>query len=179
MAELKIKVNCRSMLISTAFFRFCKGVEHCYYALLFTSEPYTKAGAKPWLSWLEIGFHLAAREAPPDAAEADRLLIEARPGHNFDITASAANGKALMRLRDLLAELDRVRRPLSVAGEKDRLAAIVGDQQIKAMLLTPLAQALTRNAIAGDGARAYAAMIDRGLLALCESQITSIDISSS
>ena len=44
MPELKITVNCKSMLISTAFFRFCKGIEHCYYALLFTSEPYDRAG---------------------------------------------------------------------------------------------------------------------------------------
>jgi hypothetical protein len=179
MAELKIKVNCRSMLISTAFFRFCKGVEHCYYALLFTSEPYTKAGAKPWLSWLEIGFHLAEREPPLDAAQGDRLMLDARPGHNFEVTASAANSTALMRLRDLVTELDRVRRGLGEAAEKDRLAAIAGDRQIDTMLLTPVEQALIRNSIGPDGARAYAAMIDRGLLALCEPQITSIEVTSS
>ena len=63
MPELTITVNCKSMLISTAFFRFCKGIEHCYYTLLFTSEPYDRTGAKPWLSWLELGFHLFLPEA--------------------------------------------------------------------------------------------------------------------
>ncbi|GEM_PF-4253504 len=178
MAALKITVNCRSMLISTAFFRFSKGVEHCYYALLFTSEPYLSMGAKPWLSWLEIGFHLAAREAP-SAAGADRMLIDARPGRNFEITASAASANPLVRLRELVTELDRVRRSLGSAGAKDRLAAIASDRQVKAMLLTPLEKALTANSIPADGRQAYAAMIDRGLLAICEPQITSIEMASS
>ena len=79
MAELTITVKCESMLISTGFFRFCKAVEHFYYVLLFTSEPYVDAGAQPWRSWFEVGFHLAARAAPPAAGDADRLHVEVRP----------------------------------------------------------------------------------------------------
>lgn len=174
MPELIITVNCESMLISTGFFRFCKAVEHFYYVLLFTSGPYVGAGAQPWLSWLEIGFHLAAREAPPAARDADRLHVDARPGRTFEIKASSANVKVLEKLRELIRELDRVRKSLGAGNQKDRLQAIVNDQTIGAALLTPLKISLTRNAIGADAVNAFSGMIHRGLLAVCDKQITSI-----
>jgi hypothetical protein len=173
--DLKITVNCKSMLISTAFFRFCKGTEHCYYTLLFTSEAYNHKGAAPWLSWLEIGFHLAEREPPPGAAEEDRLSLDARPGRNFEITASTSNAGTLERLAALVRELDRVRGRLHAAEDKGRLAGIVADEKIEATLLAPLRSSLTGNAIPPDGAEAYLNMIHRGLLAMCNPQITSIE----
>ena len=174
MSELIITVNCKSMLISTAFFRFCKGVEHCYYALLFTSEPYSRAGAKPWLSWLEIGFHLATREAPPDAALADRLSLDTRPGRHFEVRGSTSNTAVLERLAHLLHELDRVRGGLG-ADDRSRLAGIVADAKIEAMLLAPLGNSLTRNAIGSQGSQACFNAIQRGLLAICHPQISSIE----
>ncbi len=175
MPELKITVNCKSMLISTAFFRFCKGVEHGYYALLFTSGPYREAGAGPWLSWLEVGFHLAEREAPPEAAEHDRLSLDSRPGHNFEVTASSSNGAALRRLADLIHEVDRVRKNLGAADEKGRLASILADGRIEAMLLAPVRDALGRNAVPSEGVESYSKMMHRGLLAMCDPHITSIE----
>jgi hypothetical protein len=176
-SELKINVNCKSMLISTAFFRFCKGIEHCYYTLLFTSEPYDRAGAKPWLSWLELGFHLAAREAPPDAAEADRLSLDTRPGRNFEVRASTTNTATLERLDHLLHELDRIRGRLGAADDRGRLAVIVADAKIEEMLLAPLGNSLARNAIGPEGSEACLNAIHRGLLAICHPQISSIEAS--
>jgi hypothetical protein len=175
MAELKITVNCQSMLISTAFFRFCKGVEHCYYTLLFTSGAYSGAGAGPWQSWLEAGFHLAQRQAPPGAAAADRLSLDARPGRNFEITLSTSNAPALERLESLLHEVDRVRRGLAAA-DNNGLGKIVADGKIEAMLLAPLRDALKRAAIAPQQTEAISNMIHRGLLAMCHPLITSIEI---
>ncbi len=175
MSELKLTVNCESMLISTRFFRFCKGLEHFYYTLLFTSEPYLEAGAAPWLSWLKIGFHVAEREAPPAAAIADRLRVDARPGKVFEVKVSSSNAGALKRLRDLVGELDRVRRGLHAGDETGRLKAIAADQKVDALLLAPLNSILTRNAIPSDGVDAFLSMIHRGLLALCDNQIASIE----
>lgn len=175
MPELTIKVNCESMLISTRFFRFCKGVEHFYYVLLFSSEPYVQEGAKPWLSWRQVGFHLAAREAPSAAAEADQLRVQARPGRVFEVKAASSNGKTLERLRELIGEIDRVRRSLEAGDDKGRLQAIAADQKIGALLLAPLKNSLTRNSIPADGIEAFSGMIDRGLLAVCDKQITSIE----
>jgi hypothetical protein len=163
------------MLISTQFFRFCKGLEHFYYALLFTSEPYAGSGADPWLSWLQLGFHVAAREAPPAAAAGDQLRVETRPGRNFEFNAASSNGKALEKLRDLLLELDRVRTTLRARNDSDRLKAIAADPKIDAMLLAPLKNSLKRNSIPADGIDAFVSMIDRGLLAACDEQITSIE----
>ncbi len=174
MPELKVTVNCRSMLISTEFFRFCKGLEHFYYALLFNSEPYT-GSADPWLSWMQLGFHVAAREAPPAAADADQLRVETRPGRNFEFNAASSNGKALEKLRNLVLELNRVRTTLRGHNDSDRLKAIAADPKIDAMLLAPLNNSLKRNSIPADGVDAFASMIDRGLLAVCDQQITSIE----
>jgi hypothetical protein len=173
--ELKITVTCEAMLISTAFFRFCKGVEHCYYTLLFTSGPYSRAGAGPWLSWLEIGFHLAERQPPPAATAADRLRLDARPGRNFEVTVSSSNALSMERLEQLLHELDRVRRGLGAADDTGRLARIVADRNIEAMLLAPLGDALSRNAIAPERIETFSNMIHRGLLAICDPQITAIE----
>lgn len=176
MPELKVTVNCRSMLISTQFFRFCKGLEHFYYAMLFTSEPYAGSGADPWLSWLRLGFHVAAREAPPGAAAGDQLRVDARPGRNFEFNAASANGKALEKLRELVGELDRVRAGLGAHNDGDRLKAIAADPKIEALLLAPLKNSLKRNSIPADGIDAFVSMIDRGLLAACDKQISSIAI---
>lgn len=178
MPELTITVNCKSMLISTAFFRFCKGVEHSYYVMLFTSEPYTGQGAKPWLSWLELGFHLAAREAPSAAAEADRLSMDTCPGRTFKVIASSSNSAMLERLAHLLHELDRLRGGLGTADDRHRLAAILADPKIEAMLLAPLAECLRRNRIGREGSEAYLNAIHRGLLAICHPLISSIEIAS-
>jgi hypothetical protein len=173
--ELKVTVNCRSMLISTQFFRFCKGLEHFYYALLFTSEPYASNGAEPWLSWLQGGFHVAAREAPPAAAANDQLRVETRPGRSFELRAASSNGKALEKLRDLVREVDRVRSGLGAQPDRDRLKVIAADAKIGAILLTPLKSALARHSIPADGVDQFVSMIDRGLLAACDQQITSIE----
>jgi len=173
--ELKVTVNCRSMLISTQFFRFCKGLEQFYYALLFTSEPYAGKGAEPWLSWLQLGFHVAAREAPPAAAANDQLRVDTRPGRNFEFKAASSNDKALEKLRDLVLELDRVRSGLGAQSDSERLKAITADPKIAAMLLGPLTSVLARHSIPADDIDQFVSMIDRGLLAACDKQITSIE----
>ena len=104
--------------------------------------------------------------------------MDARPGRTFEIKASSANVKALEKLRELISELDRVRRSLGAGNQKARLQAIAADQKIGAALLTPLKIGLTRNAIGADAADAFSGMIDRGLLAVCDKQITSIAIGS-
>jgi hypothetical protein len=173
--ELTITVNCKSMLISTGFFRFCKGVEQFYYTLLFTAEPYAEAGASPWLSWLQAGFHLAAREAPSAAAEADRLRLDAHPGRTFEIKAASSNGKMLEKLQEVIREIDRIRRNLGDGDDKSRLGAIGANPKIDALLLAPLKNSLVRNSIAADGVQAFSRMLERGLLALCDKQIASIE----
>jgi hypothetical protein len=173
--ELTITVNCKSMLISTGFFRFCKGVEQFYYALLFTAEPYAQAGASPWLSWLQVGFHLAAREAPSAAADADRLRLDAHPGRVFEIKVASSNGKTLEKLREVIREIDRVRKNLGDGDDKSRLQAISADPKIDRLLLAPLKNSLVLNGIAAGGVQAFSRMVDRGLLALCDKQITSIE----
>jgi hypothetical protein len=172
--ELTITVNCKSMLISTAFFRFSKGVEQFYYALLFGAAPYSETGASPWLSWIQVGFHLAAREAPSAAAVADRIALDARPGKTFEIIGASSNRKTLEKLREVIGEIDRVRRQLGDGDDQSRLRAIAADAKIDALLLAPLKGSLVGNGIGADGVQAFGRMIDRGLLALCDRQIISI-----
>src|SRR5215471_13878691 len=108
------------MLISTQFFRFCKGLEHFYYAMLFAADPYA-AGPAPWLSWLQIGFNVGAREAPPAAAPGDALRVDTRPGRTFEFRAASGNRQVLEKLRGLMVELDRVRASLGAKTEAERL----------------------------------------------------------
>jgi len=163
------------MLISTGFFRFCKAVEQFYYALLFTAEPYAEAGASTWHSWLHVGFHLAAREAPSAVADADRLRLDAHPGKTFEIKAASSNRKTMEKLQELIREIDRIRTNLGDGDDKSRLRAIGADPKIDALLLAPLKSSLVRNRIAADGVEAFSRMLDRGLLALCDKQIASIE----
>jgi hypothetical protein len=163
------------MLISTGFFRYSKGVEQFYYALLFTAEPYAGAGASRWLSWLQVGFHLAARETPSAVNDSDRLRLDAHPGRVFEIKAASANGETLEKLREVIREIDRVRESLGDGDDQSRLRAIATDPKIDTLLLAPLKSSLVRNGIAADGVHAFSRMLDRGLLALCDKQITSIE----
>jgi hypothetical protein len=174
MNQLRIVADCSSMLISTQFFRFCKAVEHFYYALLFSSEDYAASAADAWHSWAAQGFHLAVREFPPAARPGDRLTLDSRPGRTFEVTASSNNRGALTRLCELVQEVEHARAALPSGGEEVRLQALLDNPAIESRLLRPVRESLTRSAVAGEAGQAVRSMISRGLSALTNWQIKSL-----
>src|SRR5579883_2163263 len=144
MNELRVVVDCSSMLISTQFFRFAKAVEQFYYALLFSSEDYAGLGAAPWESWADRGFHIAIRSAPPMARRNDRLTVNTAPGRTFEVMAASGNHGALTRLSELLQEIEHARTGLAGGSEESRTQAMLDHPAVAARLLEPVREALRR-----------------------------------
>jgi hypothetical protein len=176
MSQLQVTVDCSSMLISTQFFRFNKTIEHFYYALLFTSEEYANAGASAWDSWAAQGFHIALRAAPPASKESDQLTVDARPGRNFEVTATSGNRRALTRLSELLQEIEKARTSLPSGGEEARLQAMLDNAAIEGRLLGPIRESPKRNPFSKERADSIWSMVKQGLSALINWQIQSVRV---
>ncbi len=177
MNQLRIVVDCSSMLISTQLFRFSKAVENFYYALLFSSEAY--AGEKPWDSWAEMGLSIAVRSAPPGAKPGDRLTVDTAPGRTFEITASSGNRNALTAVSELLREIERTRTTLGSQSGEALVQALLDHSAIKSRLVRPVRESLERNAVPKQSADAIWSMVSRGLGALTNSQIKSVNVAVS
>jgi hypothetical protein len=176
MSELRVVVDCSSMFISTQFFRFGKAVEQFYYGLLFTTEEYAGAGANAWESWADQGFHIAIKSAPPAVRKNDHLKVDTRPGRTFELTAESSNRGGLMRLSELLQEIERARTGLPSGNEDSRTQALLDNPAIESWLVNPIREALKRNAISSEAKDAIWSMIRRGLSALANWQIRSIKV---
>ena len=176
MAALDLVVTCREMLISTQLFRFRKAVEDFYYALLFCSAPYANGAENPWQSWLKLGFNVAVRIAPPLARNEDQLTVDIAPGKTFSIKVSGSNRNALSNLRDLLGSVDAARKTIGGTNPQQRLQAIRANREIEQRLLSRMRNSLESNAISPEGIDSFIAMIDRGLLALTDQNITSVAV---
>jgi hypothetical protein len=174
MNQLRVVVECSSMLISTQLFRFDKAVEQFYYALLLSSEDYADLGANAWNSWASQGFHIAVRAAPPAVRQKDLLTLDLRPDRNFEVTAASENRRVLERLSELVQEIERARMALSGGGEEARLQALLENNAIENRLLRPVRESLKRNNVPGEASQAVWSMIKRGLSALTNWQIQSI-----
>jgi hypothetical protein len=179
MNQLRVVVDCSSMLISTQLFRFGKAIEHFYYALLLSSDDYAAAGASAWESWAAQGFHIAIKAPPSAIRDADRLTIDMRPGRNFEITAATENRGALTRLSELLTDIERARTALAGRNDEARAQALLDNAAIETRLLRPVRECLKRNAVPGEAADALWAMVKRGLSALTNWQIQSVKVAVS
>jgi len=161
------------MLISTGFFRFVKAVEHFYYALLLSSEDYAGAGA--WDSWAAQGFDIGLRAAPPAVKSGDRLTVDSTPGRTFEVTATSDNSRTLVRLSELLQEVERARTNLPSGGEEARVQAMLDNPAIESRL-RPIRESLKRDALPGKETDAILSMIKQGLSALTNWQIKSAKV---
>ncbi len=176
MNQLRIVVECSSMLISTQLFRFNKAVEHFYYALLLSSQDYADEGASAWNSWAAQGFHIAIRAAPPAARPPDRMTLDSRPGRTFEVTAASENRRALTRVAELLQEIERARTTAPSGSDETKLQALLDNPAIESRLSAPVRESLRRNAIPAEAADAVWSMIKQGLSALTNWQIQSVKI---
>jgi hypothetical protein len=174
MSQLRMVVECSSMLISTQFFRFSKAVEQFYYALLFSSDGYGGGGAAVWDSWAEIGFHIAVRTAPPAAKESDRLTVDTMPGRRFEVIAIGGNRNAMTRLAQSLQEIEHARTALASGSEDARLAALMDNPAIERSLLQPIRDSLQVSAVSKEKTEEIWSMVKRGLTALTNWQIESV-----
>jgi hypothetical protein len=179
MANLHIRVNSSAMPISTEFFGFSKALEQFYYLLLIESEAYAARAAAIRTAWLTNGFHLASRVAPP-VDKADKVRLDSRPGvKGFEVTLSGGNREALGRLGALLRDLDAVRKPLADATDgQARAAAMIECRGVETELIQPLKTAAAHSQIPPQGLDEFMHMIRRGLAAIMDDEITSIEIAA-
>ena len=178
MATLNMVVTSKAAPITTQMRRFDKGVEQFYYASLFSTSPAYANKADPWRSWLKMGFHLGLKDGPPDASQADRLEVTVRPdGKYFELQASSSNNAELQKLHTLLQSIEALRGSLAGKDGAARAKELVANDKIAQQLVKPVVDSLNRSAFRPDEVESFMGMIERGLIALTDDEITTIKAS--
>ncbi len=174
MPTLTIEVTHKAAPITTQMKQYDKGVEHFYYAGLFTQPPYTTK-EQVWRSWLRMGFHIGIRETPRAAAKTDRLVIDVfADGKLMRVSASSQNREALKRLQAFLQHIDGLRVSQQGKTIEARAKAVEADNKVREQLVAPVVDSLKKANFSGEEVDSFLRMIHRALTALTDEEITTV-----
>jgi hypothetical protein len=177
--DVKFVVTSSRAPLSTQFWEFCKGLEHCYYALVFTTDSSYDSDSNPWQDWVRMGFHLGIKSPPPSTREGDALRLDMRlDGKVFDVLATSSNRRGLENLAELLTMIDRLRQSVQRESLEDRVKAIQADPGISNRLIEPLEQALARAGLYESDVESYRRAFRRAFAAFTDHELVAIDVSS-
>jgi hypothetical protein len=179
MPDVKFVVTSSRAPLSTQFWEFCKGLEHCYYALVFTTDKSYDSDSNPWQDWVRMGFHLGIKSPPPSAKEGDVLRLDMRlDGKMFDVLATSSNRQGLEDLAQLLTMIERLRQSVQDESPEDRVKAIQVDPGISNRLIWPLEQALAGAGLYESDVESYHRAFRRAFAAFTDHELITIDVSS-
>src|SRR5215469_729352 len=109
--SLSVTFDAKRMPHTTEFLRITRSPERLYYLLLFSGD---SAGANGWSSWVNVGFNLAVKEAPPGTAKSDRVKVTTYPDpRHFAVELQGGNGQVIAELKGLLMQIESERGYLS------------------------------------------------------------------
>lgn len=178
MATSCIIVNHKRAPIGTQQLRLSKGVEQCYYALLFSSSPSYKNRPGVWRAWLAMGLDIAVKAPPPGTADTDKITITVRSnGKAPEIYGASSNKEALQRLNRLLQDIDVLRGSVAGKNEAAKADVLLGNPKVAQQLVQPLTGCLKQSGLRPDEVESFRFMVRRGLLALTHDEVASIQIS--
>jgi hypothetical protein len=135
---VKITFTTQRMTNSTELKRLLRAVESTYYFCLFTQEEYA-GRPEVWRTWAKLGFATGLQEAPPGAAEADRVRISTFSNQKeLTFTAAAGSQRAAEHWLEVLREITARRAEVSSLAAADRAASLAGAAVIKERLIDPV-----------------------------------------
>jgi len=176
MANLNVTIDTSRMLDGAQFRHASKGVERLYYLLLFSTAPAYTGKVEPWVFWTAQGVNLSVREAPPGAAILDRLRISISPGaRRIGLRATGGHKEALEKLRNVLAEIDKIRPSVAELSDSERPAMVMANTAIASALVEPLQKALAQSGIRKEERAALENVLHQALAGLTDREITSMD----
>lgn len=163
--------------VSTLMKRMEKGVEQFYYAGLFArSSDYDQS--KLWTEWLERGFNIAIFSPPPSTRPEDAVHVSVRdvPSATPSVWLVGGNAEGIKNVQLTLEAIESVRTSLQGKDDEAKLAA-TQSTAVAQQLFQPVASALVSAGVSKEGQQAYAAMLQRGFLALTNDIIETVTIS--
>jgi hypothetical protein len=164
--------------VGTQQLRFNKGVEHLYYALLYSTDPAYQDNAEVWRSWLDIGFHLAVKVTPRGTRPQDALHVRyVSNGKAPEFHGAGGNPEVLKRLQQLIQDVDSLRATLAGMDADRKAQALVENPQVNTQLIAPLTASLNKAKLRPDEIDQFMSMIKRGLLALTHDDVTHATVS--
>ena len=177
MPSLELVINSRRMPYSTLFSRWMKAPEHLYYLLLFSTNHSYANSADAWRSWLQVGFNLAVKDAPPAAAKPHRIRVTV--GHQWrriEISIDGGDRKTLADLEHLLQTIEKLRPSVTGREDTERATTLMADKEINAQLMSPLKQTFKACSLRVDEVEALRRPLAQALYALTDDYITSLGI---
>ena len=178
MAKLGVVLQHKQAPIATRQIRFTRGVEHLYYALLFSISPAYKSRPEIWRSWLSMGFHVAVKVPPPGTAEQDKLRVDvASRGKAPEFYGETGNQHVLQTLQSLLQEIDGIRKAVQGQDEASREHMLMEQSPVTAQLVNPLLASLKQAELRPEEIKQYLVMVGRALLALTHEDVTQMTLS--
>ena len=179
MAELNAEIKSTRAALSVQFWEFCKGVEHSYYALVFTSNPRYN-NPETWQSWADMGLHLAVKSPPTAVEPADSLKMTMRvDGKMFFINAVTSNGVALQKTCKLLTDVEAIRQSVQDKAPEARVETLLADPRVGGTLIQPLKQSLQRARLYENHVSEFLRAFERGLAAMTDETVVSVAYSYS
>ena len=175
---LAIAIETRRMPNTTKFRRIVKAPENLYYFLLFSGNSRYQGSQETWQTWLDMGFNLAVRDAPPGAAREHHALFTVKPRPRVtEISVTGGEPKTMDGLDRLLRALEK-RRPQvsSIQEPAARAKAAMGDKEIESQLLMPAMNALRAASLTPRVINGFIDPLDQAIAALTDDYITSVKI---
>ena len=95
----------------------------------------------------------------------------------MEVTVSSANSDAIQQLLRLLQNIDNCRNVLKGKDQATKSQELLADEKIGQQLLRPVLDGLNKSGLRGPDVDSYRSMIERGLLALTNNEIGSVQFS--
>lgn len=137
--QIELEFTTSRTLHSTQLMKIPTALERAYYALLLSVSENYKGNDAIWLSWIQMGFSTAIREAPPGLLREDRIRIETEPWDRWvKLRAESEKPHYLRSLESFVLRLDSLRPSYQGKDEGARRDILLADNEINQILCQPV-----------------------------------------
>lgn len=173
--SLAIAIETRRTPNTMKFRRFVKAPENLYYFLLFSGNSRYQGSRETWRTWLDMGFNLEVRDAPPGAALEHHALFTMKPRPPVaEISVTGGDAQTLGRLERLLRAVENNRPQVSsIQDPTARAKAAMADKEIDSQLVMPVMNALRAAWLTPREISGFVAPLDQAIATLTDGFITS------
>ena len=177
MPSLNLAVNTSRMPFTTKFSQISRAPEHLYYALLFSTNPAYSKREDVWITWLEMGFNLAIRDAPPGAAPSDRIVrtVHHTP-RRIEMSLEGGRRTEVAKLEGLLKTIEGLRKGISAKEPSARAKTLMANKEVNAALVAPVMAALKGAKLRPSEIELFESTIGQALYTLTDPDITSVEV---
>ena len=173
--QIEFEFTTSRTLDSTRLMKIPPALERAYYAQLLSISATYKQNDDIWLSWIQMGFSTAIREAPPGTAREDRIRIDTEPWDRWvKIRAESEKPHYLRGLESFVMRLDALRPSYKGKDEEARKNLLAADSEINQILYQAINSRIQELSLRPAEVKLLTTAINDPLIWLTDDEITGI-----